>query len=77
MPNNSSARREKDKKKKDKKQKTDPPPLYKEDKANADSSILSLSLAGADKETPPMEESTLLLEFTRSLTGDERIDMFA
>ncbi len=76
MPNNSSARREKDKKNKDKKKKTDPPPLHKEDKASTNSRTLSLSFAGADKVTPPLEESTLLLEFQRSLTEDEKMDMY-
>jgi hypothetical protein len=45
MPNNSIAKR--DKKRKDKKKKTVPPPLHKEDKTSADSSTLSLSLAGS------------------------------
>ncbi len=42
-----------------------------------DSSTLSLSLAGADKGTPPLGESALLLQFTRSHAADERINMYA
>ncbi len=52
-----------------------PPPLHK-DKASVDNSILSLSLAVTDQEAellvPGVSESAFLLEFSRSLTDDER-----
>ncbi len=50
--------------------KTDPSPLHNPPLHKDDSS--TLSLAGADKETPPLREMALLLELTRSLTDDER-----
>jgi hypothetical protein len=53
--------------------------LAEKDAASLDRSSLSLSLVGtdgtADLSDPRYLESTLLLEFQRSLTEDERFDM--
>jgi hypothetical protein len=49
--------------------------IHKENKASADSRIPPLSLASADQETPPLREEAILLDFYRSLSEDERINM--
>jgi hypothetical protein len=89
MPNNSNARQKKqDRKKKtdhpplhkEDKASMDsilhPLSLSGKDKGTMDTSSSSLSLAGAEKETPPLREHTILIDFYRSLSVDERTNMY-
>ena len=86
MPNNSSARREKKQSKKKKtvppplhkenKASLDSVPhplsLSGQEECTMDTSSSSLSLAGIDKETPPMMGHAVMMDYYRSLSDEER-----
>ncbi len=49
--------------------------LSGKDEGTMDISSSSLSLAGADKETPSLRENVILMDFYRSLSEDEKTNM--